>query len=43
MGYSDEELEIIAGVRGIKGCEHFTEDECLEVWEESLLNRMIEE
>lgn len=31
MGYKDEELEIIEGIRVIKGCEDYTEDECLEV------------
>lgn len=33
MSYTNEELEIIDGIRVIKGCENYTEDECLEVWE----------
>lgn len=32
MSYTNEELEIIEGIRYIKGCEDYTEDECLEVW-----------
>jgi len=43
MGFNDERREIIEGVRGIRGCEDFTEQECLEVWEESILLGMIEE
>lgn len=31
MGYTDEELEIIEGIRAIKWCEDYTEDECLEI------------
>lgn len=33
MNYTNEELEIIESIRVIKGCEYYTEDECLEVWE----------
>lgn len=43
MNYTCGELEIIKGVRGIKGCESFTEEECLEVWEESILIGIIVE
>lgn len=31
MSYTNEELEIIEGIRYIKGCEDYTEDECLEI------------
>ena len=37
MMYTDEEIkEIIEGIRFIKGCENYTEDECLEVWEDMM-------
>lgn len=36
MSYTNEEIEIIEGIRAIKGCENYTEDECLEVWEFAL-------
>lgn len=36
MGYTSDELEIIEGIRTIKGCKDYTEDECLEVWEDML-------
>lgn len=39
---NQEELDIINGVRGIVGCEGFTEEECLEVWEESMLIGIVE-
>lgn len=39
---NEEELDIINGVRGIKGCEEFTEEECLEVWEEGMMLGMVE-
>lgn len=32
MEYDSEELDIIYGVREIKGCENLSGDECLEVW-----------
>ena len=31
--YDSEELDIIYGIREIKGCENLSCDECLEVWE----------
>lgn len=34
MNQSKENLEIIEGTRNIKGCENFTEDECMQVWED---------
>lgn len=40
--FNEEELDIISGVRGIVGCEGFTEEECLEVWQESVLLGMTE-
>ena len=43
MVYSQDELETILAVRGIVGCEGFTEEECLEVWGESMLLGMVEE
>lgn len=43
MGFNNERLEIVKGIRGIKGCESFTEEECLEVWEESIVLGIIEE
>ena len=30
--YDSEELDIIYGIREIKGCENLSGDECLEVW-----------
>lgn len=30
--YDSEELNIIYGIRAIKGCETLSGDECLEVW-----------
>ena len=30
--YDSEELDIIHGIRAIKGCENLSGDECLEVW-----------
>lgn len=30
--YDSEELDIIHGIRAIKGCENLSDDECLEVW-----------
>lgn len=30
--YDSEELDIIYGIRAIKGCENLSGDECLEVW-----------
>lgn len=43
MNNSNEKMEIVDGVRGIKGCEYFTEEECVEAWEESIAIGMIEE
>ena len=36
FGYSKEELEIVAAIRGIVG-EDIDGDECLEVWEEMIV------
>lgn len=33
MNCTSEVKEIIEGISVIKGCEDYTEDECLEVWE----------